>query len=92
MENNTARHAVVQAGLPEIWGSLIQEDSTLDPGGEGSFRLGVTNDGAPATNVVLRAKIENGGEILRAVPTDWGFGPPTARRSWRCGIESGSWR
>jgi parallel beta-helix repeat protein len=85
VENNTARHAVVQAGLPEIWGSLIAEDVTMDPGGEGTFRLGVTNDGAPATNVILRAKIEDGGEILRAVPTDWSFGPPTAE----CAIAGG---
>ena len=84
-ENNTATHAVVQAGQPEIWGSLIAEDETMDPHGEGSFRLGITNNGAPATNIVVRAKIEDGGQILRAVPTDWSFGPPTAT----CTIEGG---
>ena len=83
--NNTATHEVVQAGLPEIWGSLIAEDETMDPNGEGSFRLGITNNGAPATNIIVRAKIEDGGAILRAVPTDWSFGPPTAV----CTIEGG---
>ncbi|HEX6083655.1 MAG TPA: right-handed parallel beta-helix repeat-containing protein [Thermoanaerobaculia bacterium] len=76
--NNSVRYSIVQTGLPDMWGSLISEDETMEPGGEGSFRLGITNSGGHATNIVVRAKIEDGGEILRAVPTNWGFGEPTA--------------
>jgi parallel beta-helix repeat protein len=83
-ENNTITRTVVQAGLPDMWGSLLPEDSTLDPSGEGTMRFGVTNNGAPATNIVMRAKIEDG-EILRAVPTTWGPYESTAT----CTIEGG---
>lgn len=75
--NNSARFTVVQTGLPDMWGSLIAEDETMDPGGEGSFRLGISNNGSPATNIVVWAKIEDG-EILRAVPTKWIAAEPTA--------------
>jgi hypothetical protein len=78
VDNNTATHVVEQAGLPSIRPSLITETETLDPSGTGSARLGIQNDGAPATNVVVRLKVEDGGAILSAVPTRWASYDPTA--------------
>jgi parallel beta-helix repeat protein len=84
-ENNTATHALAVTGLPDMWGSLIAEHESIDPNGEATFRMGISNGGAPATNIVVHAKIEDGGTILKAEPTDWGFGPPTST----CTIDHG---
>jgi parallel beta-helix repeat protein len=77
VENNSATHAVTVAGLPDMWGSLISEDTTVDPNGTGSVRLGIMNKGAPATNIVVRARLEEGA-IVSAVPAYGVFGEPTA--------------
>ena len=74
-----------QDELPDLRGSIIAEDSTLDPGEEGSARMGISNGGATATNIVFRIRVEDGGEILSVVPTEWGFGPPLSR----CAVENG---
>ena len=71
-------------GLPSLRGSLNSRDDTVDPGRLGTVDLGVTNNGAAATNVVMRARVE-GGQILSAEPMEWGFGPPTST----CAIANG---
>lgn len=78
-ENNTATHAVEQAGLPHVRSSLISETETLDPNAVGSVRLGIQNDGALATNVWVRVKVDDGGAILSVEPTRWGPYEATAR-------------
>jgi parallel beta-helix repeat protein len=84
-QNNSATHVLTVAGLPDLRGSIIAEDATLDPGGVGDARMGVSNNGATATNVVVRIRVEDGGEVLRVVPTDWGFGLPL----FHCTVENG---
>jgi parallel beta-helix repeat protein len=74
---SSATHHVEVAGLPELRGGFNFRDSSIDPGAEGIVDLGVSNQGAATTNVVLRGRIE-GGTILRAEPLLWGFGPPTS--------------
>jgi len=65
-ENNSATHTLEVSDLPNLSGSVTFELSTIDPKAEGVARLNIASYGGLATNIVVRARVEDGGTILRA--------------------------
>lgn len=85
VENNTASHTLEVSGLPNLVGFLSFDTAALDPGREGTVRLAILNYGGTARNIVVRARLEGGGTILRAEPASWGAAPPRAA----CSVANG---
>jgi len=74
--DNVATHTVSVAGLPSLrpYGVAdLLEGSSVDPGGAGTLRIGLQNDGEVATNVVLRATLPEGGRFTGMSPWNAGF-------------------
>jgi hypothetical protein len=64
--NNTDAHTMFAGGLPALqpYGrAMLPEITAVDPGGAGELLVGIQNDGEPATNVVLRALLPEGGRF-----------------------------
>ncbi|MEO8382391.1 MAG: right-handed parallel beta-helix repeat-containing protein [Acidobacteriota bacterium] len=64
--NDSDTQTIYVAGLPSLqtYGVAdLPEGSSIDPGGPGQLRIGVQNDGEPATNVTLRASLPEGGRF-----------------------------
>ncbi|HEX8411634.1 MAG TPA: hypothetical protein VF883_22475, partial [Thermoanaerobaculia bacterium] len=72
LSNNSATRSVVITGLPDLrpYGrAKLDEGYAIDPGGKGEVVVGVQNDGAPATDAIVRAILPEGGRFL--VPDEW---------------------
>ena len=69
--NNVDTRTFVVAGLPSLrpYGVAdLSEGGVIDPAGAGNLRVGVQNDGEPATNVILRASLPEGGQFTELRP------------------------
>ena len=64
--NNVATKTFTVAALPSLrpYGVAdLPEGEAVDPGGLASLRIGVQNDGEPATDVIARATLPDGGRF-----------------------------
>jgi Right handed beta helix region/Domain of unknown function DUF11 len=69
--NNVSTLTFVVAGLPWLraYGVAdLSEGDVIDPAGAGHLRIGVQNDGEPATDVILRAELLDGGHFTELDP------------------------
>jgi len=72
LSNNSATRSIVVAGLPDLrpYGrAALDEGYAVDPGGKGALVVGVQNDGAPATDAIVRVTLPAGGRFL--APDEW---------------------
>jgi parallel beta-helix repeat protein len=76
LSNNTSASSIEVTGLPRLRPGGISVDmereNAASPGQPGEIRAGVQNDGEPATDVVLRITLPEGGSL---VGVDYYLGP-----------------
>jgi Right handed beta helix region len=86
-DNNFAVHTLDVTGLPDLMVSMFADDETVDARSQGSMRLTVHNRGGEARDVVIRARVEDGGGIA-GVRQESGFDRDAPQAS--CTIASGA--